>query len=108
MAKKVKEDPVAGFLAKLKEITDKDISSLTKADMIFLQARSAYLSGKQKQVYAKFLKARVEPDVRKPGKKEIPYKKLQKQAKALGYPYVGISRADLEVSISTGVGPQDA
>lgn len=42
--------------AKLKEITDKDISAITEPDKVFLRARYSYLTKKQKRVYTqKFL-----------------------------------------------------
>jgi len=94
-------------LAKLTEIVKKELPSLTEADKVFLRARQAYLNRRQLRTFGSVLKAKPQVEAEKADTRPS-YRQLQKQAKALGYPYVGVSREDLEVSISTGVGPQDA
>jgi hypothetical protein len=43
------------FLAKLSEITQKEIAALTEADIIFLKARRSYLTPEQLETYAPVL-----------------------------------------------------
>lgn len=97
--------------ALLDTVLAKDISELTSTDKAVLKARASYLSKEQRATYKGIFKEKVEEVVapRPQGttrKENISYKELQKKAKALGMEkYVAVSRADLELFITTHEGP---
>lgn len=92
----------------LKKLVEKTPEELTDGEIAFLRARRDYLTGKQEGKFAKVLKGKVKgvdanEVVDEP--KEIKYKDLQKKAKELGLPYVGVSKEDLKRDIATVLGP---
>ena len=69
---------------KLNAILNKDISSVTQADRIFLKARMDYLTSQQREVYFKT------------EKKELSYRELYAKAKEMGIKTrVGMKREEL-------------
>jgi hypothetical protein len=94
--------------AKLDEIVKKDLASLTVGDIEFLQARRSYLTPEQTIAYSSVLAKPISPEAPIADPKQIPYKELQRKAKAMNLPYVGVSREDLERSIDTVEGPAGA
>lgn len=89
----------------LKKILATGIKRLKGHEIAFLRARQSYLSKGQKKKFEKVLKGSLKP--KKPVRvKDIPYKELQRKAKSLGYPHVGVKREDLEVAVSTTLGPE--
>lgn len=63
-------------------------SPLSESDVVFLTARRAYLSDKEK----KLIKGKKSPG-------DLSYKAMQKRASELGLKSVGVKKADLEASI---------
>lgn len=90
----------------LDKILQKNIAELTKEEIGFLQARRIYLTKKQKETLKEVLNKVLKPEKPQPDPNHIPYKELQRKAKSLGYPYVGIKREDLECCIATAEGPE--
>lgn len=89
-----------------KEILQKSISELKNHEKTFLQARRSYLTEEQKETYKEVLNTPIEPEKPVVDPNRVPYKELQRKAKALGYPYVGVKREDLEAEIATAEGPE--
>lgn len=91
---------------KFNEITKKEILALTASDIIFLKARRSYLTKAQEEFYSEVLSSKPQPTKPEPDlKRSRSYRAMQRQAKELGLPFIGVRREDLERSIDTAVGP---
>lgn len=74
---------------KLNAILSKDISAITQGDLVFLRARSYYLTEEQKRKY-------FAPEQKQEVKKELTYRELFTLARSMGHKIrVGIKKDDL-------------
>lgn len=94
--------------AVLDAIVEKEPAALSTDDIAFLQARSSYLTDKQKATYSKELKAKIEPVEPEPDPRELNLTQLKNKAKGLGLAYKGLSKEQLEQDIATVEGPAGA
>ena len=93
--------------AKLDGIVKKEILALTNTDIEFLKARRDYLNKPQEEYYSEVLDRKPQKPAPQPNlSKSRSYRAMQKQAKELGLPFIGVRREDLERSIDTAVGPR--
>ena len=91
---------------KFDEVIKKEVLALTPSDILFLKARSSYLTAIQKEVYKEVLEAKVEVNKEPNLAKSRSYRAMQRQGAALGLHVVGVSREELERSLDTALGPR--
>lgn len=93
--------------AKFDEVVAKDIVELSDSDILFLQARRGYLNKEQKAKFASVLKEKVEIEVPVDAT-YVSLRDLKIKASKLGIDHKGKNREEIEVAISTILGPAGA